>query len=134
MEIVNHLESLRQKFPECETAAFGDISTGLILTVRSEHKQPQERLDRLCLTAQELLDGRTAALAAPALSLGGDPLQVALSITGDKIELFLRSPEVPTDALCFVCARDVDIDALIASASAGLRDIGKDQASSGPGR
>ncbi|PWE31393.1 hypothetical protein DDZ14_12830 [Maritimibacter sp. 55A14] len=125
MKIVDHLEELRRNFPECSTVAFGDISAGLVLSVSSAQRLPQERLDALCLTGKELLDGRTARSVGTALPPGAEPLQHALRMEGGGLEIFLRSPAVATDALCIVATPEVDIDALISRGRAELQAIGE---------
>ena len=124
MDIQALLDSVRHDFPECRAIAFGDLSTGLVLCVSAARKTPQERLDRLCRTAGELLDGATAGHAAALAPDGAGAVTQAVALSGGTLEIFLRSPLVATDTLCCICSANVNIDALIDRARAGLRDIG----------
>lgn len=125
MDIAARLDSLRRNAPGCALIAFGDISTGLILCTSSDRKPPQERLDRLCRTAQELLNGAAGTSAEIALGRApGSGIDEAIAFNGDMVEVFLRSPAVATDALCCVCAAEMDVESLIERARDSLGEIG----------
>ena len=126
--ISEHLDALRAEFPECHTVALADISSGTVLCVSSKQKHPQERLDVLCSTAAELLDGETAqsfsnALAMPQTASMQESVVMAISET----YLFLRSPQDPMEAMFCICAASIDVDGFLQSARSSLKSIAKEQ-------
>lgn len=127
MNVQAQLDSLRQEFPACGTMAFADLASGLVLCVSASRRPPQEQLDRTCRMAQDMLDGQPGTAAGAALAEGdggGARPDLALLQTRDDLRVFLRAPDVPTDALCCICSPGVDIETLIARARAWLAGIG----------
>lgn len=127
MSIADQLDAIHRDFPGCDVVAFADISARLMLCVNAANARPQEWLDRLCVTAADALDGP----AAQAFGQGADRVTESVVLTDETALAFVRSAEAPDDVLCCSCARDVDLDALLARARAELlrMDAGED----GPG-
>ncbi len=115
--VVDELDALRTANEGCQTVAFGDLSTQMILITDTQTNLPREALDRLCAQAALVL-GRTGKTA-----LGTVPGLRALLADTTSLRLFLRATDEPDDVLCCVCAPDVDVDKFIADATECLHRI-----------
>ena len=115
------LDRLRRDFPACRLVAFADLTTGMVLSSSADIPVAQERLDRLCATAVQLLGGESAVRVSRAA--GQDDtgwLGHAMAIDGGEIGLFVRSSQEPNDALCCLCDVAEELDALIVAATRSL--------------
>ncbi|NKW72190.1 hypothetical protein HGD85_04340, partial [Rhodobacteraceae bacterium R_SAG10] len=114
--------------PECHTVALADISSGTVLCVSAKQKHPQERLDALCSTAAELLDGDAAQAFSKALEM---PKTATLqeSVVMAKLEtyIFLRSPQDRMEAMLCICSANIDIDTFLQGARSSLKTIANAQ-------
>ena len=128
MSVVAQLDNLRASVPGCSVVVFGDLFSQITLCVSAAHKNPQEQLDALCVTAGNLLDGPTARAVAPALGVPvGNALNQAIILTPVDIQLFLRSPTDVADVLCCVCSLDSDVDQALTRSLAALEQIAQGQ-------
>ena len=121
MPIQRALDDLRQRHPRCLTVAFVDLSSGLVLCHSEAEKTPQERLDALCRAAQAALTG--SPLEAPTAADRPGTARLALEAEPAATRLYLRSASDPSDALCAVCAPDIDMDSFLQSALSSLHEI-----------
>lgn len=115
--VVDDLDKLQEKFDGCETVAFADLSTQMILVTNSDTKQPREALDRLCKEAMIALGSD----AKP--SFGDTPSSAAFVATKDQLRIFLRADSEPSDVLCCVCAPHVDVASFLTDARPCLAKI-----------
>lgn len=127
MNITERLDRLRQDFPDCETVAYADLSTQMVLAWSARAPQRQEVLNALCADAVDMLDGVPNDALSDVLGHAEAAMvhQVIL-LDADQIGVFLRSTQSPFDALCCLCAPTVDTCALIAGARRHLDVIGAD--------
>lgn len=88
------LDTLKEGFSDCATLAFADVSTRMVLVTDSSSNQPREAIDQLCAEAAVLLGQNGKA------ALGGDGTDMAMVTHGDRIHIFLRARNEPTDILC----------------------------------
>lgn len=121
MDILEHLNAIRQDVPACEAVVLADLTTRVILCVSAEDRPPQERLDALCDTAIRLLDSDTSRLMARA---GQIPPLEGMTLSAGGVEVFLRTPTLPDEALCCLCRPDVDVERLMEQAHGRLAEIG----------
>lgn len=122
--IAQELESLTQKFPECQIAALVDISSGIILSAATQTKQRQERLDRYAaLTSKVLASPGTQSLAN---ALGATPkvaIQEASISTRSATCVFFRSAQEPNEAVFCICTKDIEFDKFLQCARTELEGI-----------
>ena len=124
MSIAEDLDRLRQAVPGCDWAAYADLSSGLVLSVSSERRPPQEALDALPRRAAELLDAPgLLGLPAPASALQVAMLDEAVDLSPDRTAAFLRSRAEPVEVLCCVGSAGMDVAGLLVEARAALRRI-----------
>ena len=110
MGITERLEELRVNFPECRIAAFADLSAKTILTYSASSKPRQEELDALCAAAADLLNGDLAQQLIRTVPDAKAVEEVA-SQTGSQMTVALRLTNAPDEALCCLCAPEIDLGA-----------------------
>lgn len=111
------LDALRSQFPKCETLAFADLSTDMVLLTNSDTPRAREALNALCAAAAQSL-GRPGTP-----NFGDSESDTALIATRDELTIFLRAPNEPGDVLCCVCAPDLDVSAFLLAARPTLQKI-----------
>lgn len=111
------LDALQSQFPKCETLAFADLSTDMILVTNSNAPLQREALNALCADA-------TKSLGKPGSPNFGDgQSDTAMVATRDQLTIFLRANGEPTDVLCCVCQPDIDVSAFLTAARPTLQKI-----------
>ncbi|MFU8824962.1 hypothetical protein [Yoonia sp.] len=112
-----HLDNLQDQHPACETLAFADLSTRMVLVSNTTTPLTREGLDALCAEAAMTFgpDDKPA--------LGNTPSETVIIATAGQIRIYLRTIAAPQDALCCVCAPDVDMAAFVSDARACLKKI-----------
>lgn len=108
MAILQHLEELRVGLPAVETVAYLDLRSGTVLGKAAAIDEPQEQLDALCALVAEIMGGAS-----------GETDEAVLMRSTEALVL-RRSPDAPAEALCLVCAPDVDISEVMEGARRAL--------------
>lgn len=122
--IAASLDGLRSSFAGCTAIAFADISTGLVLSTSAAARQPQETYDALCARAMEIFDGDGQEIVSAAFpGSSGQPMDEALYLSGQSVQVFLRSRSDATEALCCICRPEIDIDRFATKARAVLDSV-----------
>ena len=115
--VVDALDALQNKFAGCETVAFADLSTQMILVTNSETQYRRETLDMLCAEAALALGSKNKPM------LGDQAGDAAFVATRNQLRIFLRASQEPSDVLCCVCAPDIDIAGFLSDARPCLEKI-----------
>ena len=115
--VVQVLDSLQGDFPGCETLAFADISTKMILVTNSEVSSPREILDALCAEAALTLGKKGQ------ITVGADKSTMAIVSGNQQMRVFLSASQEPSDVLCCVCEPDFDVTEFLPAARACLEQI-----------
>lgn len=115
--VANELDALREEHDGCQTIAFGDLSTQMILVTDTKSTLPRETLNSLCAQGALAL-GRTDKQA-----VGTMPSRMALLADTTALRIFLRAEDEPNDVLCCICAPDVDVEKFVANAKECLHRI-----------
>ncbi len=115
--VVDELDALRKTSEDCQTLAFADLSTQMILVTDSGSNKRREVLDDLCAEAALLL----GAGGRPAFGIRS--AQSAIVVNQKMIRFFIRAAAEPNDVLCCVCKPEVDVGAFLADAKGCLDRI-----------
>jgi len=115
------LDALHNQFPQCETLAFADLSTDMILVTNTDSPLQREALNALCADAARSL-GKPGSP-----NFGDGQSDTALIASRDQLTIFLRASGEPADVLCCICKPDIDVSAFLDAARPTLQTI-----SSGP--
>lgn len=103
------LDGLIEKHPDCLTAAYADIGTGVTLLTPTGSTFPREALDELCGEAALTLGGDTPPLGAAAAPY-------ALKVDHNAIYVYVRAPDDPGDALICMCRHTLSVENFVADA------------------
>ncbi len=101
------LNAVCDAFQGCDTLAYADLSTKLVLATNDASQQTRDALNEL---------GSEAAII---LSEGN----IGVVGTSEGFRLFLRDPDEPTEALICLCALDTDVEALVPEAQKCLAEL-----------
>lgn len=107
------LNALCDQFDGCDTVAFADLSTRMVLVTNSQTPESQDTLNALCQEADQLLQGGNQALVG----------------TSTQLRLFVRATAEPSDALCCVCDISTDVAALLPALQTCLEGISSGEVS-----
>ncbi len=111
------LDALADGFAGCETVAYADLSTSMVLVTNSGAEQSREELNALCTEAEVTLGQEDAAPVGPGTCYK------AVSFSGGMTRVFLRSAKVPDDILCCICQPGIDVAAFLDAAEACLNEL-----------
>lgn len=101
------LNAVCDTFDGCETLAYADLSTQLVLATNEAASQTRDTLNDLCAEAKLVLD------------VG----HIAVVGTGTGFRLFFRDRTEPSDCLICVCSLEADIAKLFPAAQQCLAEI-----------
>lgn len=97
MNVAQRLDALRSAHNEIDTATYVDMGSGTVLCSSARIEAPQERLDALCATAKQCLNG----------PMGHADEAIVMKAT--EVVFCARSQTNPSEALCVVCAPGVSV-------------------------
>lgn len=101
------LDAVCESFDGCETLAYADLSTQLVLATNQTASHTRDTLNDLCAEAKLILsDGHVGVVG---------------SVTGFR--LFVRDRTEPTDGLICLCTLETDVANLLPAAQACLARI-----------
>jgi hypothetical protein len=106
------LDQFFMKVPGCETLAFVDLKTLMVLLTNSDSSEGQETLNAMCKEAKTVLQNGN----------------IGIICTDEQFHLFLRSEHEPTDALCCICNLSVDLNEFLPAAQSCLETISSSDA------
>lgn len=101
------LNAVCNTFDGCETLAYADLSTQLVLATNETASQTRDALNDLCAEAKLVLDAGHLAVVG----------------TGSGFRLFFRDRSEPSDCLICVCSFKADLSKLFPAAQQCLADI-----------
>jgi hypothetical protein len=109
------LKTLIEGHPALRAVAFADLSTNMVLLSESRAPMLREAFQSLCASGGALLSAVDAEPPDPETAC-----DAALSVQAEQLDIFLRVPGAPDDALCCICEPTIDVDAFLADARACL--------------
>jgi len=104
------LNALCDDFNGCETLAYADLSSRMVLVTNTKTPESQDTLNILCQEANLLLEHGNSAMSG----------------TAGQMHVFIRSEDEPSDALCCICTMDVDFARLLPAMQVCLATISDD--------
>lgn len=111
------LDQLNDRFPGCDTLAFADLATQMILITNSASSYQRAALEALCAEATLLFGPPGTA------TLGAAPANTIFVATPDHLRIYLRDPAAPTEALCCLCHHTAQLDDFVTAARDCLGQI-----------
>ena len=101
------LNAVCEKFDGCETLAYADLSTKLVLATNDTAPQSRDALNELCVQATTILNGGHIGVVG----------------TGKEFRLFLRDSQEPSEGLICVCTVSADVASILPAVQACLTDL-----------
>jgi len=106
------LNAVCETFAGCETLAYADLSTQLVLATNETSGETRDALNALCAEAMAFLeDGHIGVVG-----------------TDQGFRLFFKDPKEPTEGLICLCALSADLANLMPAAQQCLADIAAGEA------
>mgnify|MGYP000297789215 FL=1 len=123
MSLDKALAEAMKTIPECLAGAYVDMSSGLLLSVKTLDSHPQEVLDMVAAATSDLFDGPTVreieASFHKSRGSEGEPkhyFQEFLIFSENLLHVFLRTKQYPDHAICFVCSKSTNVGMALAKA------------------
>ncbi|HEY6877285.1 MAG TPA: hypothetical protein VI299_04660 [Polyangiales bacterium] len=130
MSLDTALAKAQTSIPECVAAGYVDMSTGMLLGVRTVDSHPQEVLDLVAAATADLFQGQTViAIEKIFRRSRGQPESSAhffhemVVFSENLIHVFQRGKKKKDQAIVFVCRGTANVGMVIAKSRAALADI-----------
>lgn len=116
--------------PECLAGGYIDISSGMLLAVKTVDSHPAEVIDMLAAATGDLFAGKNVvAIENVFKKARGLPIdnhhyfQEVIVNSDNLIHVFLRGKQYPDYVACFVCRKTANLGMALTKARAAMPDI-----------
>lgn len=117
MSLDNALNNASRSVPECLAAGYVDMSTGMLLGVKTVDSHPQEVLDLVAAATADLFQGTNVVAIekmfkrARGLNVNDDHhyFQEFVVFSDNLLHIFMRGKKYTGHALIFVCRKSANI-------------------------
>ena len=117
--------------PECVAAGYVDLSTGMLLGIRTVDSHPQEVMELLAAATADLFQGSNVSIIenmfkkARGLDVndGHHYFQEIVVNSDNLIHIFLRSKNNEEHVVCFVCRKSANLGMAITKARTSMPTI-----------
>jgi len=130
MALDTTLAKAQQAVPECVAAGYVDMSTGMLLGVKTVDSHPQEVLDLVAAATADLFQGQSVTsiekLFRKARGQGENGMHYFREIivfSENLLHVFLRSKKKSDQAVVFVCRATANIGMALTKARQSLAEI-----------
>lgn len=130
MSLDTALSKAQGSVPECVAAGYVDMSTGMLLGVRTVDSHPQEVLDLVAAATADLFQGQNVTSIEKLFrkSRGQDEdgkhyFNEIIVFSENLLHVFLRSKKYPDQAAVFVCRGSVNIGMALTKSRISLNAI-----------
>ena len=130
MSLDKALADAVSKVPECLAAGYVDMSTGMLLGVKTVDSHPQEILDMVSAATADLFQGpNVVAIEDHFKSARGQKaddmhfFQEIIVFSENLIHVFLRTKAYPEHVICFVSRKNANIGMVLTKARMAVNPI-----------
>jgi hypothetical protein len=130
MSLDTSLTKAQQSVPECVAAGYVDMSTGMLLGVKTIDSHPQEVLDLVAAATADLFQGHSVTAIEKLFRRtrgqsedGNHYFKEIIVFSENLIHVFLRSKKRKDQALVFVCRGSANIGMVITKSRQTLADV-----------
>ena len=130
MSLDTSLTKAQQSVPECVAAGYVDMSTGMLLGVKTIDSHPQEVLDLVAAATADLFQGQSVTAIEKLFRRtrgqsedGNHYFKEIIVFSENLIHIFLRSKKRKDQALVFVCRGTANIGMVISKSRQTLADV-----------
>lgn len=130
MSLDTALTKAQQLLPECVAAGYVDMSTGMLLGVKTVDSHPQEVLDLVAAATADLFQGQSVTSIEKLFRKSRGQAENAqhyfreiLVFSENLLHVFLRSKRKSDQAVVFVCRASANVGMALTKARQSLADI-----------
>lgn len=130
MSLDSALQTAVNDVPECVAAGYVDMSTGMLLGVRTVDSHPQEVLDLVSAATADLFQGKNVVaiekMFKNARGLKEDDhhyFQEIMVFSDNLLHVFLRGKQHEDHAVVFVCRKGVNIGMALTKSRMSLGEL-----------
>jgi hypothetical protein len=130
MSLDKALNAASAQIPECVAAGYVDMSTGMLLAVKTVDSHPAEVLDLVAAATADLFQGPNVTSIEKLFnkSRGLPPnashyFQEIIVFSQNLLHVFMRGKKNTNHAVCFVCRASANIGMVIAKSRMSLSAI-----------
>jgi hypothetical protein len=132
MSLDSVLSKAQAEVPECVAVGLVDMSTGMLLGIRTVDSHPAEVLDLVAAATADLFQGKSVtAIERLFRRSRGQPedakhyFNEIVIFSDNLLHCFLRSKRNPTNAAVFVCRTSANIGMVLSRSRSQLPEIEK---------
>lgn len=130
MALDTTLAKAQQAVPECVAAGYVDMSTGMLLGVKTVDSHPQEVLDLVAAATADLFQGQSVTSIEKLFRKsrgqpenGGHYFREIIVFSENLLHVFLRSKKKSDQALVFVCRVTANIGMVLTKSRQSLAEV-----------
>lgn len=130
MALDTTLAKAQQAVPECVAAGYVDMSTGMLLGVKTVDSHPQEVLDLVAAATADLFQGQSVTSIEKLFRKSrGQPenghhyFREIIVFSENLLHVFLRSKRKHDQAVVFVCRASANIGMVLTKSRQSLSEI-----------
>jgi hypothetical protein len=130
MALDTALTKAQQSVPECVAVGYVDMSTGMLLGVKTVDSHPQEVLDLVAAATADLFQGQSVTSIEKLFRKsrgqaenGSHYFKEIMVFSENLLHVFLRSKKKPDQAVVFVCRASANIGMALTKSRQSLLDV-----------
>lgn len=130
MALDTTLAKAQQSIPECVAAGYVDMSTGMLLGVKTVDSHPQEVLDLVAAATADLFQGQSVTTIEKLFRKsrgqaenGTHYFREIIVFSENLLHVFLRSKKKNDQAVVFVCRGNANIGMVLTKSRQSLSEI-----------
>jgi hypothetical protein len=130
MSLDTMLTKAQQAVPECVAVGYVDMSTGMLLSVKTVDSHPQEVLDLVAAATADLFQGQNVTAIERMFRKsrgqgedGAHYFKEIIVFSENLLHVFLRAKKKKDQAAVFVCRASANIGMVLSKTRQALTDI-----------
>jgi hypothetical protein len=132
MSLDTALSKVQQEIPECVAVGYVDMSTGMLLGVKTVDSHPQEVLDLVAAATADLFQGKSVGAIEKLFRKsrgqtedGKHYFNEMIVFSENLIHAFIRSKKSPNHAAVYVCRASANVGMVISKSRLATLDLEK---------
>lgn len=130
MALDNSLAKAQQTIPECLAAGYVDMSTGMLLGIKTVDSHPQEVLDLVAAATADLFQGQSVTAVEKLFRRarghaedGNHYFKEIIVFSENLLHVFLRSRKKSDQAAVFVCRASANVGMVLTKSRQAMGDV-----------
>jgi hypothetical protein len=130
MALDSSLAKAQQTIPECLAAGYVDMSTGMLLGIKTVDSHPQEVLDLVAAATADLFQGQSVTAVEKLFRRarghtedGNHYFKEIIVFSENLLHVFLRSRKKSDQAAVFVCRASANVGMVLTKSRQAMGDV-----------